>query len=634
MTQAKEVSRVEGKRAERAEGRLARVDSWLDERVGHRKLLHELLDEPVAGGARWAYVFGSALTIVFSLQLVTGLLLMTVYAPSATTAWASVHFISNKLAGGWIIRGLHHFGSQAMVVLLGMHLIQVALFGAYKRPREMNWFLGLGLLALTLGFSLTGYLLPWDQKGYWATRVATNIAGTTPGLGAWIQQLMQGGPEYGSLTLTRFYSLHVGLLPLTLVALVLAHVALFRKHGVTPPASADPKKVDLFYPKQVWKDLAAALAVVAVMFFLAMRDHGAPLDAPADPASDYPARPEWYFLPLFQLLKYFQGPLEIVGTMGVPAVAGGYLALLPFLDKAKTTALATRAKYLAPLFLGFAGVAALLGLALHDDAGDAQFQKARRQADARAVVANRLAMEGVPPAGPLEMLARDPELRGHALFAKHCAGCHVLGDLGDRAKAGASVLDGWGTEAWVASMMDDPDAAERFGHTPFKGMMPSMLHPPADRKPDDPPFKAMSDADVKAVAVFLASQSDESTDAKGEEKAGEKPAAGAHKPPVRDPAQLKAGESIVTVRCTTCHLWKGEGDDSSQGFAPDLSGWGTAAWAQAQIANPATKTTYRDDALDAKMKGHMPRFDGDLHADDVALLGRWVAAHAHGEKLR
>ena len=175
-----------------------------------------MLDEPVTGGARWAYVFGSALTLVFVLQLVTGLLLMTVYAPSATTAWASVHYISNRLAGGWIIRGLHHFGSQAMVVLLGAHLLQVAIFGAYKRPREMNWFLGLALLAVTLGFSLTGYLLPWDQKGYWATRVATNIAGTTPGIGAWVQQLMQGGPEYGSLTLTRFYSLHVG--PLAAVA--------------------------------------------------------------------------------------------------------------------------------------------------------------------------------------------------------------------------------------------------------------------------------------------------------------------------------------------------------------------------------------------------------------------------------
>jgi mono/diheme cytochrome c family protein len=166
--------------------------------------------------------------------------------------------------------------------------------------------------------------------------------------------------------------------------------------------------------------------------------------------------------------------------------------------------------------------------------------------------------------------------------------------------------------------MDDPDAPERFGHTPLKGMMPSFLHAPADRKPDDPPFKPMADADVKAVAVFLASQSD-----------GE-----VGKPPARDPVQSKAGEAIVSVRCTTCHLWKGDGDDSSQGYAPELSGWGTVAWARAQIANPASKATYRDSALDPKTKGHMPRFDADLRPDDVDLLARWLVTHAHGGTLR
>jgi ubiquinol-cytochrome c reductase cytochrome b subunit len=603
------------KETPRADGRWARADAWLDERVGHRNLIRELLDTPVVGGARWAHVFGSALALVFALELVTGLLLMTVYAPSTTTAWASVHYISNRLAAGWIVRGLHHFASQAMVVLLAAHLLQVAIFGAYKRPREMNWFLGLALLAVTLGLAVTGHLLPWDQKGYWARRVETNIAGSMPGMGAWVQQLIQGGPEFGSLTLTRFYALHVGLLPLAFIALVVAHVALFRRHGVTPGANADLNKVDLFYPRQLWKDLALVLVVVSVMFYFVVRAHGAPLDAPADPAGDYPARPEWFLLPLFQLLNYMRGPAEIIAAAVVPVVAGGYLVLLPFFDKAKTTALGGRIVYLAPLFAGFAGLVVLLFLALHRDEADPKFQKARRQADVRAEVANKLAMNGVPPGGPLEMLAHDPELRGHSLFAKHCAGCHVMGDLGDSAKASASKLDGWGTEAWVASMLDDPDAPDRFGPTPFKGMMPSMLHPPADRKPDDPPFKPMADGEVKAVSVFLASQSD-----------GEKG-------PARDPAQLKAGESIVTVRCTTCHLWKGDGDDSSQGYAPDLSGWGTAAWARAQIASPATKTTYRDGALDPKLKGHMPRFDGDLAADDVDLLARWVQAHAHGRTL-
>ncbi|MBX3225167.1 MAG: cytochrome bc complex cytochrome b subunit, partial [Labilithrix sp.] len=291
---------------------IRRAIEFLDERTGIKRLGAHLLDEPIKGGARWAYVFGSALLGSFMVQAVTGVALMTSYAPSDKTAWASVHFIQFQQAGGWLVRGLHHFGAQAMVILLGAHLAQVALFGAYKKPREVTWWLGLGLLAITLGFALTGYLLPWDQKGYWATRVATNIAGTVPVVGDATQRLLQGGPEYGSLTLTRFYTLHVVVLPALLVALVAAHVALFRRHGVTPPAKADLSRVDAFFPKQLFKDVVAVLAVVGIVFVLAIREHGAPLDAPADPSSDYPARPEWYFLALFQLLKYFHGPLEIV----------------------------------------------------------------------------------------------------------------------------------------------------------------------------------------------------------------------------------------------------------------------------------------------------------------------------------
>src|SRR5207247_1204081 len=132
--------------------RLTRLDAWLDERIGHRALLDHALNEPIVGGARWAYVFGSTLTLLFVLQATTGAVLATTYAPSAQTARASVHYISYKLAAGWLLRGLHHFGSQAMILCLGAHVAQVALFGAYKKPREFNWWLGLALMALTLAF--------------------------------------------------------------------------------------------------------------------------------------------------------------------------------------------------------------------------------------------------------------------------------------------------------------------------------------------------------------------------------------------------------------------------------------------------------------------------------------------------
>lgn len=597
--------------------RLARVSAWLDERTGHKKIVAAVLDEPIVGGARWAYVFGSALTLVFLVQAVTGALLMSTYAPSAQTAWASVHYITHRTSGGWLVRGLHHFGSQAMVVLLGLHVLQVVTFGAYKRPREMNFWLGLGLMGVTLGFALTGYLLPWDQKGYWATQVATNIAGTTPVVGPSLQTLVQGGPEYGSLTLTRFYALHVALLPASLLGLLALHLVLFRKHGVTPPASADARVVDTFYPRQVWKDLLAALVVLAVLFGVTLAEHGAPLDAPADPASDYPARPEWYFLSLFQLLKYLPGKLEIVGSLGIPFVAGAYLVALPLLDRSETTALGPRLKWVAPLYAGMAGVALLTWLSMRSDAGGDAFRKARAEADERAGVANALALGGVPPGGPLEMMRNDPELRGEALFVKNCAVCHVLGKLGDPEKAAAPTLDGWGTEAWILQMMHDPDGDARFGRTPYAGEMPSMDVPPKDPEAAAS-FKPMSPDDMRAAAAFLAAQGDEP---------GEDVPEGAAR---RDASVVEAGKAIVTERCTACHLFSGEGDDASQETAPELKGYASLAWTTAQVRDPSSPKTYRAKALDPEREGHMPKFEGELADADVSLVARWVRARARG----
>jgi len=597
---------------------LGRIADFLDDRTGYRKLVEHALDEPIKGGARWAYVFGSALLGAFLTQLVTGVALMTSYAPSDKTAWASVHYITFKQAGGWLVRGMHHFGAQMMVIALVFHMAQVAFFGAYKKPREVTWWVGLGLFSIVLAFALTGYLLPWDQKGYWATRVATNIAGTIPIVGDSTQRLMQGGAEYGSLTLTRFYALHVVVLPLSLIGLAAAHVALFRKHGVTPSPKADVTKVDAFFPKQLWKDVVAVLIFVGVVFALAWKEHGAPLDAPADPSSDYPARPEWYFLALFQLLKYFHGPLEIVGTVVLPGVLGLYLFALPLLDKKESTAVRGRATVLVPLALIGIGAVALTAQAKTQDAKDAGFQKERVKADERAAIANKLAMDGVPPEGPLAMMKRDPSTRGPELFEKHCAGCHTLGALGTEKDRTATNLDGWGTEAWVLAMIHDPDGDARFGRTPYKGEMPSVDVAPAGKTD----FKPMPDDDKKAVAAFLASQADEP---------GEAAPAGALR---ADAARVAKGKTIVSTRCTSCHLFEGKGDDIDQGLAPELSGWASLKWVRAQIDDPSSKATYREKALEADRKGHMPRFDGEMKPEDRDLLARWVRTAARTSKSK
>ena len=195
---------------------LMKLADWFDDRTGIRHVLHEALYERIPGGAHWRYVWGSTLMFTFGIQMVTGLCLWAAYSPSSQTAWESVYYIQHEMSFGWLLRGIHHYTAQLMVVLLAIHVLQVVLYGAYRAPREVNWLLGILLLLVTLGLSLTGYLLPWDEKGYWATKVATNIMAIAPG-GGKLQALVVGGTEYGHHTLTRFFALHAGLLPLSLI---------------------------------------------------------------------------------------------------------------------------------------------------------------------------------------------------------------------------------------------------------------------------------------------------------------------------------------------------------------------------------------------------------------------------------
>src|SRR5262249_54823482 len=190
-------------------------------------------------------------------------------------AWSMVYFIQYQMDFVWFIRRLHHFGSQAMVVLLGVHMLQVVIAGAHLPPREVNWWLGLALLGAVLGLSLTGYLLPWDQKGYWATQVATNIAGNQPVIGPKLQKIIVGGPVYGHHTLTRFFPLPVGVLPALVVVLIIAHLTVFRRHGVTTPASlrvqpGGRQREGWFWPDQAFRDLLVSLGVFAVLLSLVL----------------------------------------------------------------------------------------------------------------------------------------------------------------------------------------------------------------------------------------------------------------------------------------------------------------------------------------------------------------------------
>ena len=206
-----------------------RIGDWIDERTGLREMLRKVLYEPIPGGARWAYVFGSALLFISALQAITGIFLALYYVSSSDHAHVSVAYVQKAVPGGSLLRGLHYYGASAMIILIVGHITQTFLFGSYKGKRELVWLVGGFLLLLTLAFAFTGYLLPWDQEAYFGTKVGTSIAGEIPWIGPMQQRILLGGIELTSLTLSRFFMVHAFLLPLSLGLLIVLHIYLFRR---------------------------------------------------------------------------------------------------------------------------------------------------------------------------------------------------------------------------------------------------------------------------------------------------------------------------------------------------------------------------------------------------------------------
>jgi quinol-cytochrome oxidoreductase complex cytochrome b subunit len=209
-----------------------RIGEWLHNRTGWRKVWETIFLRKVPKG-NWLFTLGSATLFTAINQAVTGILLTIYYVPSPDHAYDSVQYITTQVPAGWLIRGLHHWGASAMVLLTFLHMVRVILYGSYKFPREVTWFSGVFLLLVVIGFGFTGYLLPWDQKAYWATTVGTRIAGTPPVIGEWVLRALRGGEELSAITLARFFGAHVWILPAALLLLLAVHLYLVVSLGIT-----------------------------------------------------------------------------------------------------------------------------------------------------------------------------------------------------------------------------------------------------------------------------------------------------------------------------------------------------------------------------------------------------------------
>ena len=592
-------------------GVVGRSLAWMDERTGYRKLVRATLVEPIPGGARWKYVWGSALTFAIVVQFVTGIALWASYSPNAQGAWESVYYIEHVIAGGWILRGIHHYMAHATMVLLVLHLMQIVVAGAYRAPREVNFWFGIALLHVVLGLSLTGYLLPWDQKGYWATRVATSIASITPIAGPELQRILVGGVEYGHLTLTRFLALHAVVLPGALILLIVGHVALFRRHGVTTGERRDRQRGGRrpdgqFWPDQALRDGVACLAVMGAVLFLVVQSGGAPLGAPADGSEPYAAaRPEWYFMFLFQWLKYFPAGTEVIGAIVIPGIVVGMVALMP---------LAGRWRLGHRFNIGFttallAGIGLLTWQAYAYDNADPDFVAAREAATAAARRAIDLAEapNGIPPGGALELLRNDPLSQGPRLFADRCASCHSydghdgLGNPLAEAPT-APDLKGFASREWVTGLLDPEQVAgpHYFGGTAFaRGRMVRMVQSRI----------AGFDAEERAALARVVKALSAEATLPGQAAVDE-----AEQGEIEEGAGLMASEAIG---CTQCHEYRGVFE---RRLGPDLTGYGSREWLGAFIRNPAHPRFYGD------RNDRMPSFGRDkiLSEREIDLLTDWL----------
>lgn len=451
------------------------IVGWVNQRTGLDSVLKTALYEPIPGGARFAYVFGSGLLFIFISQVITGIFLALYYVPSADHAHTTVAYITKVVTAGSFLRSLHAYGASAMVVVLLLHLSQTYIYGAYKGRRELLWVSGCVLFSLVLGMAFTGYLLPWDQRAYFATAVGTNAVSEVPLVGEGLKRLMRGGTEMGTLTISRFFVAHVFLIPAAIFALLASHIFLFRKAGAAGPADEDPyhprQKPELFYPRQVLMDLSlTALLIIglgALCFFVPME-----LGPAANPAdAQYIPRPEWYYLPIFQWLKYWHGAASVVGILVIPSVLVLAIVALPFMDRS-----IERRPWKRPVAMGayIFVFAALIGLGLRSeyldrhDPGVAQ-QLAKQKAEEKEYMRKpfdpelssaSLAAANVALADPLAA-------KGKTIFeAQSCNACHGDGGVGTAAAPALTAISAKLSPSQMEELFKHPTAKMKAGGMP------------------------------------------------------------------------------------------------------------------------------------------------------------------------
>ena len=454
-----------------------RLFNWLARRWPLSPLIRLALEEDMAGGPSFAYVFGSAALIILILQVITGIWQLFYYVPTLAQGYNSLNYLRTEVPFGWLVHGLHYWGANVMVVCVFLHMSQVFIWGAYKEPHELQWVTGILLFLLTMGMSLTGGALPWDKRSYWLIEVASSAAGSMPLLGDWIKRLMLAGGVIGQLTLSRFFILHVALISGALMGLAAFHLVALRKVGNAGPWDKEKHAVTgPFWPDQVFND---GLVVSAVLFALIALSvvFPPPYAGMADPLdATYIPKPEWNFLFFYQALKYFPGKLEIIATAGIPLVGTLLLLLIPFFDRDPERRPTRRPLAMgawAIAVAGFIGLTAAGAISQPEGLGEAT-----KTVDPPPIQ-TAAAPAAASPAPPAPSSAKpSPAVNaGQNLFQAHgCTACHKIDGNGG---AIGPDLSGEGikgrTREWLTEQLRNPKA-----HNPASIMPPQTTLSPAE----------------------------------------------------------------------------------------------------------------------------------------------------------
>lgn len=625
---------------------------WIDSRTGVFGLTNQIQDANVPRQFRWVHLWGSVLIYTFVIQVITGFVMWAAYSPSTRTAWESVYYLQYQMTAGGLVRGLHYFVSDAMILLMAIYFVSIVVSGAYKAPREINFWIVIGLIHLVLATALTGFLLPWDQQGYYSSEVRTNIMGSTPVVGEQLRVMVQAGADTGHHTLTRTLAVHAGLFPALLVLLFGIHVYCSRKASAVADQQQSQQTTVAVWPDQILRIAAVCLALTLAALALAATK-GAPLTAPVDPSTTYdPARPEWYFLFLFQFLHF-----EVINSLGITVgaliIPGAIMTVIAGMPIIESILGKWGHRFnVAFLFAMLAVAVGLSALALYNDAVNDKYQAAVVEAKRDSLRVRELAAgpDLIPVEGAQTLMQNDPFTQGPRLFAKHCSSCHrwnghdgrgnMLADAEGLLKPTAADLGNFGSREWMRSLLVDypnhfrwmknaewhkeAKAAEEAGE--------DVSYPDADEgemadwSGDQESLTSAENADnLSSIVEWLYSETGHQHDSAA---------------PV-DESLLEQGLAVATegawaggvegTSCADCHSTIGEefealSADDADGY-PTLAKYGSAAWLKDFIRHPNAERHYGE-------KNRMPAYSPEKLSDhELEMLVRYMTGDFQATKV-